>query len=127
MTGAKGGGSGPLLHPVEKCDFCSNRFPSWVHPSKDFALPEIGWVSSDGAWAACEACHELIENEEREKLASRAVRMYFYWNPLPAWQVRQIRRDLERKISMMHEGFWANRNGEPYRQSAVREGQHREE
>lgn len=103
-----------------KCDFCSAPFPAWVHPSADFIMAE-GWASADGAWAACDTCHELIEAEDRRALAERAFRT------VPGGVPRAARNEVRTKIQRMHQGFWKGRNGVPYRQTYVQDAQHRQE
>jgi hypothetical protein len=107
-----------------KCDFCSAPFPAWVHPSADFSIPHLGWVSADGAWAACDVCHEMIMAEAQVRLRDRAVRTFAQRHgPLPKAAINEMRS----KITTMHAGFWQNRNGEPFRDEHVKDAQHRQE
>lgn len=52
----------------EKCDFCSERPVQWQYPCRTFEVPDPPMVPlpirgrSVGAWAACQTCHDLIED-----------------------------------------------------------------
>jgi len=53
-----------------KCDFCSDPEPRWIYPARSFeGMP--GAIYEAG-WAACEACHRLIEKLDFEALAERS-------------------------------------------------------
>lgn len=53
------------------CDFCSGQPVLWSYPCRDFQFPE--GIGSAGAWAACAECARLIDADQREALAQRAV------------------------------------------------------
>lgn len=63
----------PLSNPV--CDFCADPHPIRVYAAEDFtmmkksALPQ----ASEGAWAACKVCTELIDSHRWSELTSRAL------------------------------------------------------
>jgi hypothetical protein len=56
------------------CDFCLEGNPRWAYPARDFDL-QVGPVAhhSQGGWAACPTCHDLIERDDFEQLLQRAA------------------------------------------------------
>ena len=52
------------------CDVCGEPGPAWLYPCDSFALPQIGYESVTD-WAACDACHDLIEADDTEGLYRR--------------------------------------------------------
>lgn len=58
-----------------RCDFCSAPWPMWRYPARSF----IAYVAANlagesvGDWAACDACHLLIEADDRAGLALRSL------------------------------------------------------
>lgn len=69
------------------CDFCSSPDVRWRYRCPDFsqrivtidvvrsASDVIDW-GSGGDWAACPVCHELIERDDRKRLARRSARRF---------------------------------------------------
>jgi hypothetical protein len=57
------------------CDFCFEPDPTWHYDCDDFILldDERGTFNSHAAWAACDACHDAIENNDRDLLVNRAM------------------------------------------------------
>lgn len=58
------------------CDFCMTAPPTWEYP--------CGWVTltanavfgaSDDEWAACDACHDLIEAGDLDALVNHLVEL----------------------------------------------------
>ncbi len=92
-----------------KCDFCSALGPTWVYPARDFdayiVSPIIG--ESIGAWAACEACHRLIEAGDREGLAVRSLDELIMSYP----EAVMAAPTLKQELLQLHELFFANRSG----------------
>lgn len=97
------------------CDFCSAKPVVWSYPARDHSMgalvavhpdPEVPihviHVESNGAWAACEPCRELIDRGARDALAERARRR------MPWPQPETIEVDL---LRLAHDEFWANREG----------------
>lgn len=79
------------------CDFCSEPHPAWGYPAKDFVGYEVGGLvgESVGGWAACNACHDLIEAGDRAALARRTLAAL----PTPAdEEVWDFVGDLHRKF-----------------------------
>lgn len=67
----------------EQCDFCPAKEARWEHRADDssnvLVAARAGTVQSfgqgsHGSWAACEACHRLIEAGKADKLARRAAK-----------------------------------------------------
>jgi hypothetical protein len=70
-----------------RCDFCSSTDARWEHRAHDSesVMVAVGagegqsmavGQGSHGSWAACEACHRLIEADKRDRLAYRAARQF---------------------------------------------------
>jgi hypothetical protein len=57
------------------CDFCSAKALAWCYPAASFIAMSMGPLvsSSEGGWAACDACHRLIAADDREGLAQRSL------------------------------------------------------
>ncbi len=62
--------------PDEVCDFCCRGAARWTYPCRSFVMsvvtvPGRGQVpnSSQGAWAACEACSAAVEAGDLDELA----------------------------------------------------------
>jgi hypothetical protein len=54
------------------CDFCSGQPVVVAYPCRDFTISDVP-VGSTGAWAACADCAQLIDADQRDALAWRAV------------------------------------------------------
>ncbi len=57
-----------------KCDFCSEPEPAWSYPAATVRV--VSNHVSDGDWAACDACHDLIEAKDFNALADRSLIYY---------------------------------------------------
>lgn len=57
------------------CDFCSAPDPAWRYPARSFIAYNAANIAGEsvGDWAACEACHALIEANDRPGLAQRSL------------------------------------------------------
>lgn len=97
------------------CDFCSNGAVRWRYPARDFVVTdltarlhaqELPGVGSEGGWAACAACHALIERTDRQGLVLRSARKFAKRYGVPA---RLLMPDLRK----LHDQFWENREGPP--------------
>lgn len=89
------------------CDFCSEPNPRWQYPASDFIMhvPGPDDYGSEGAWAACDACHDLIEAGDGDGLAKRSADKFARNTPgMP-------RSFLLSRIRELHEGFWSRRKG----------------
>jgi hypothetical protein len=64
---------GVLREPIpgmEVCDFCAATPVEFAYPCGPISLGPN--VTSD-AWAACTSCHAMIETNDRDQLAHRAL------------------------------------------------------
>jgi hypothetical protein len=61
----------PLEHIRAKCDFCFADDPEYVLPARSFENPG-GITGSDGDWAPCAACADLIQKNDWKGLLRRA-------------------------------------------------------
>jgi hypothetical protein len=105
------------------CDFCGELFKPgqklWTHFTKPFVLEglaynadtkekllTIEYVDDDGGeWAACKACHELIDQEKFSEVVDRAVRTELAKHPREnEFSVRQWILPLQRQ-------FWIGKTG----------------
>lgn len=60
--------TGATVNPI--CDFCGAPEPKWAFPASRFKLA-VGF--SEGGWAACEECRQLVDAGDREGLVRRAL------------------------------------------------------
>jgi hypothetical protein len=91
----------------DKCDFCGGPNPRWSYPAKDVgAIPIPGGpkVMLTGGWGACDACHALIERDDRNGLAEQGARIF---RGLPEDTVKKA-------VVNTQKLFWDNRTGEPH-------------
>lgn len=62
-----------------KCDFCSSPAVRWSYPARDVNMGVVLGGSmpvlhnSRGDWAACDACHDLIEAGDYKSLLNRSI------------------------------------------------------
>ena len=71
-----------------ECDFCSCRPVFKIYSCRNFLIPWTKtWAfqhESDGGWAACRECTELIDANEWGKLSDRAFRVFLeLYGPIP--------------------------------------------
>jgi hypothetical protein len=98
-----------------RCDFCSTYQILWRYPARDFTM-DVGpgydpegeghdhdW-GSDGDWAACSWCHDLIEAENRGGLAYRSAVRFAVEHEVPLSAILP-------RIADLHEKFWEHRMG----------------
>jgi hypothetical protein len=88
------------------CDFCSSPDPTWEYPARSFVAYTAGPVTGEsvGSWAACEACHRLIEANDRVGLVARAMSRVRELGPEAARALRGCLHDLQAR-------FFAHRVG----------------
>jgi hypothetical protein len=55
------------------CDFCASPEVLWSYPAADFHVEGTRLLGSEGGWAACHECAALIEADDRDGLARRAL------------------------------------------------------
>lgn len=88
-----------------QCDFCSEPNPAWKYPAMSFVDFEMCGIASEsvGDWAACDACHELIESGDMDGLANRSIALMVCSAPPElteaAPQLRAMLIELHRKFS----------------------------
>lgn len=84
---------------IHVCDFCLTPHPRWAIPLEEHATntspvhPELGWtvtaVDTDGWWAACQPCMELVTAHQIGKLRDRVFALVGL-GLLSAWEKRSI-------------------------------------
>ncbi len=72
---------------VTVCDFCAAPGATWDYPARSFAMaqverlppsgdPDTTTHRSQGAWGACQRCHDAIEAGDWNAVTYRALRHY---------------------------------------------------
>ena len=93
------------------CDFCSSTPVTTSYPAVDTAVDLSGLHGSNGNWAACAICARLIDENDRDGLASRSV-MTFIEEYLPEYPgPSAIADELRADFRVIHEAFFAARTG----------------
>lgn len=92
------------------CDFCSSREVKWSYPAVDFVELSTAWGST-GEWAACDACHDCIENDDRKGLTQRSVDTFYVEHPGIIPDTKEARAAMFREISFLHNAFFVARQG----------------
>jgi hypothetical protein len=92
------------------CDFCSEPHATWRYPARTFvAYVAAGFVGqSVGDWAACGACHALIEAGDRNGLLERSLTRLLEKHP----QMRPDQDELREELAVVHRMFFGNQNGQ---------------
>jgi len=108
------------------CDFCGSTDVTWEYPAQDFMIgiggihedgsTEIIGVGSDGSWASCDACHDLIERGDKDGVLARTIATSEREGSLRSFP--DLRGVLEKTIVVVHKRFYASRTG-PSRPIAV--------
>lgn len=93
------------------CDFCSDPSVGWRYPARTFLAYIIEGIAgqSVGDWAACVACHDLIEKDDRSGLAAHSIESLIDVHP----EMRSVRDDLLREMAVLHRTFFESRTGAP--------------
>ena len=91
------------------CDFCSAPAPAWRYPARTFLAYCVANVAGEsvGDWAACDACHQLIEAEDRQGLAQRSLDEMILKHP----EARPAAAALYEDLAGLHDQFFAHRIG----------------
>jgi hypothetical protein len=84
------------VHTASRCDFCSADAPSWAIPARPFVYEGAPDAGSDGDWAGCDACAELIRRNRWTALRQRAVAAFAARTGAPADQLEPLGRALGR-------------------------------
>lgn len=89
------------------CDFCHEENPNRPIRCADFevvdVVPNVTPMVSTGHFLACETCYQLVREEDREALYTRAKESFIRrhlvkWNPIA-----------DKQLKMFFEQFWENR------------------
>lgn len=92
---------------VNVCDFCTATPIVATYPCRDFYHRATDFdFASEGGWAACATCRDLIESGNRTELAYRSAISHPERVYVPILT-------LNRRIRGLHDTFWANREGPP--------------
>ena len=92
-----------------QCDFCSAPFPSWRYPARSFIAYRAANLAGEsvGDWAACDACHKLIEADDHEHLAQRSLDELILKYP----EARSAAEILFDELADLHRQFFEHRCG----------------
>lgn len=102
---------GNPMSPILICDFCSGpEVWWWRYPCAPFRMRGSNYGSADD-WAACDACHRLIEQDEWDEVADRMMERQFPDGSGPAF----VRKATRRSILALYGEFRKNRTGPPAR------------
>lgn len=100
------------LKLVPVCDFCCSPEIYWSFPCRSFELETPAVVGDEtfhnnsvSGWAACNECHELIEDGAWITLAKRSMEMH------PKPPPPEIRERVFHELLNMHQMFNKNRLG----------------
>jgi hypothetical protein len=83
----------------------------WRYPAQNFVAYAVAGVvgQSVGDWAACTACHALIENGDRSELLERSLRRLLEKHP----EMRPDEADVREHLGLIHAMFFGNKTGQP--------------
>ena len=92
-----------------QCDFCSAPCPSWRYPARSFIAYRAANLAGEsvGDWAACDACHKLIEADDHEHLAQRSLDELILKYP----EARSAAEILFDELADLHRQFFEHRCG----------------
>jgi heterodisulfide reductase subunit C len=92
-----------------QCDFCSAPCPTWRYPARSFIAYRASNLAGEsvGDWAACDACHELIEADDRQHLAERSLNELILKHP----EARAAAEILLQDLAQLHRQFFEHRHG----------------
>ncbi len=102
-----------LLIAPPMCDFCTLANPTWCYPAKDFIMLQAHEARDNnthvsvGSWAACNACHDLIEAGNKSALATRFVETL----PRATRRSAAIRKRMLTEVEKLQLDFWDHRCG----------------
>lgn len=90
---------------IGRCDFCNVDFPRWVVPARSFEV--LPGAMSNGDWAACDTCCEMISNRRWESIIRRAADHSAYREVMSQAAVRA-------SLATLYSRLKRNITGEPY-------------
>jgi hypothetical protein len=98
-----------MADPV--CDFCSDPNPTWDYPARTFETAPLpcGIPVSLGHWAACDVCHALIEQNDREGIIRRTVTSFY--EKYPEFKELLDTPEFESQTALLHNQFFHYRSG----------------
>ena len=107
--------AGPLS-AVTVCDFCAAPGATWKYPARSFDIAEVERLlpgggtdtttrRSDGAWGACDRCHDAIEAGDWDSIMDRAMRHHR----------ASLRPTIEPAVCALWLAFERHRTGPPRR------------
>ena len=91
---------------VPRCDFCSSRKVTWCYPANTFVSRDMPTTMVTD-WAACDECHELIEDNDYASLAVRSLECYKGYSLTSD----SDKRRLIELLGSLHQQFASNRTG----------------
>lgn len=92
-----------------QCDFCSAPRPTWRYPARSFVAYRASNLAGEsvGDWAACHACHGLIEADDRRRLAQRSLDELILKHP----EAKAAADLLLHNLNELHRQFFEHRHG----------------
>ena len=91
----------PQSEPAPRCDFCGLEPPKWRWKTRSFGIPEMGW-SSEGDFAACQYCNDLILADRWFALLERCLVIYHDTYGSPRYFIIKL------QVGRMHQRFREN-------------------
>lgn len=93
------------------CDFCSAPEVQWRYHARNIRLGSLFGVEhmSEGDWAACSPCRELIDAGDREGLLKRSIER---WEVLYADNVIPMAL-VAATVAQTHRAFWSAKYDQP--------------
>lgn len=92
----------PVSSPV--CDFCGHDSPAWDYDCQDFVIaPDL---ASQGGWAACTPCSNMIEADDWDGVLERCV------SGAEKFGGEKLAARIRISAGLMHRGFRQYRYGE---------------
>lgn len=96
---------------MQICDFCSSPEVDWAYPAESFetyavVMPDGAMVAtSEGWWASCSPCAQLIEAGRWAELAGRSL------DYLPLPEPVANRTAALQRLAVLHQQFQTSRTG----------------
>ena len=91
------------------CDFCSEPHIAWRYPAHNFLAYVVAGIAGEsvGDWAACMACHALIQAGKETELAERSLQTLIAKHP----DMKDAEDAIRGEIAGFHAMFFAHRLG----------------
>jgi hypothetical protein len=104
-----------------QCDFCGSPEIHWVYPCRSFDLIPYDW-GSDGDWAACVPCSNLIEAGMMDELVERTLKSYVESEQLINTDPKKVEYITD-WVKALHAAFLDHRTGDrvPYVPASITE------